>query len=102
MNMYEVQVKVRCSPKPKGYNSSMGIFVYEELIKMFHKEARTPQQALDKCKKYGRPISVQKADISDMVDDIEKILDNPRNPYPNAIAMGEMIWKRKHGSKDKG
>lgn len=43
------------------------------LVKMYHIEARTHQQAREKAKKYGEPIRVQKADPLVMFGDIEHL-----------------------------
>ena len=67
---------------------------------MFHIEANTPSQAGTRAEKYGRPLSVRKVDVEKMGGNIEKLLMpevyGESNPYPNAIAMDEMIWRKKN------
>lgn len=97
---------VRTSKKP------VYMRVGDKVVKMFHKDARTPEQAMEKCKKYGHPISVRKADVLKMGGNLEKLpllqeLNQPYNPYGSAIAMDEMIWKKrnkriKNREKDRG
>jgi hypothetical protein len=68
---------------------------------MYHIDARTHDQAREKAKKYGEPVSVQKADPYEMFGDIEKLpIQNEvymnGNPYNNAVAMDEMIWQKRN------
>ena len=95
---YEVRVLV----KKKGslhFSSHVGMYIEETITRMFHINARTPNQAGTRAEKYGRPISVRKVDIEKMSGDIEKLMlpevFGANNPYPDAIAMDEMVWKQK-------
>jgi hypothetical protein len=70
---------------------------------MFHIEARTRQQAIEKAKKHkGRILSCRKVDVSPALTSIEHIpLDNFNiydavNPFKNAVAMDEMVWKKRN------
>jgi hypothetical protein len=97
---YEVRVKVR-SNKPVGYLNIRGCYHYDEVIKMFHKIARTPHQALNKCKKYGIPISVKKVDVQIMHKNFEELpllnkVYMEDTQYKNAMAMDEMIWEKRN------
>ena len=67
---------------------------------------------MDRCSKHGRVLSARKVDVSDMLANIEHfpLLPEPYqsgNPYPNAVAMDEFIWKKKEkrairiGDRDK-
>lgn len=96
LTTFEVKVKVKNSAK--HYSSFLGMHVQDEIIKMFHRDARTGEQAMKGCEKHGRPISVRKADISKMQGNPENLkLDEMFvNPYENAIAMDEMIWKKRN------
>jgi len=98
LTTYEVKVKVKTGLK--RYQSFLGMFVQDEIVKMFHQDAKSPRQAMQKCEKYGVPISVHKADITAMFGNPEKLslLEEPYssgNPYETAIAMDEMIWQKK-------
>jgi len=105
--VYEVVVNVKKNGAGH-YSSFLGMFVKKEMKRMFHITARTPEQASKKAEKYGRPLSVRKADVAKMYGDITKLrLDQKPlagvyqfgNPYDSAIAMGEMIWKKKKRGK---
>lgn len=104
--IFEVRVKVRNGAK--HYSSFLGMFVEEEVIKMFHIPARTVQQAGKKARKYGRPISVRKPNVEKMYGSPEKLrLDQEPlagvyqfgSPYESTIAMDEMIWQKKKREK---
>ena len=82
--IFEVRVKV-----DRGDSS---------IVKMFHFTCRTAEQAAKLAAKRGRCLSVRK-NQSAMFNGIEKIDLTPTiyehgNPYPNAMAMGEMPWKK--------
>ena len=103
---YEVRVRVK-SGIPH-YSSLLGMYIQDEIVKMFHRDARTGEQAMQGCEKHGRPISFRKADIARMQGNPEKLkLDEMLlNPYEDAIAMDEFVWKkrnlrRKNSEKDK-
>lgn len=101
---YEVRVKVR-GKKPREYNSRHGCFIYDEVIKMFHKFARTPQQAMNKCRKYGTPVSAHKVNVQVMHKDFEQlpILNSvyvDGNPYNSALAMDELIWQKRNKRRE--
>ncbi len=113
MPIFEVRVLV----KKKGsrhFSSHIGKYIEETVTKMFHIDAKTPNKAGVRAEKYGRPLSVRKADVERMGGNIENLLlpevYGADNPYPNAIAMDGMIWKQKNKrverrenfAKDKG
>lgn len=98
---FEVRVKVK-SGTSKEYNSELGKWVYDEMVRMFHKDARTGIQAMEKCRKYGIPLSARKVDTVAMHGDFEKFPIN-NNLYlnnSNAVAMDEMIWRRRNVRRD--
>ena len=102
LTKFEVRVKVKDGIK--HYSSFLGMFVQSETIKMFHRDARTGGQAMKRCEKYGRPISVRKADVSKMLGNMENLrLEqapySDGNPYESAIAMDEFIWNKKERKK---
>jgi hypothetical protein len=72
MATYEVRVRVR-GEAPQKYEYKRGCFSYKEIVKMFHKEAHNPQQAMERCQKYGTPISARKVDTSAMFGNFEKL-----------------------------
>lgn len=59
---YEIEVKVR------NNGSSM--------TKMFHISARTPKQAANRVKKFGRVLSVQKVHADEMLSSIDRLVLN--------------------------
>jgi len=68
--------------------------------KMFHRWARTPQQAANRVKKYGRPMNVQKVHADEMFGNFEKLLTNDATymealPDNSAIAIDEVVFKDK-------
>ncbi len=98
LTTFEVKVKIKTGLK--NYSSFLGMFVQNEITKMFHRDARTGGQAMKMCEKYGRPISAHKADVSKMLGNIENLpLEqepySDGNPYESAIAMDEFIWNKK-------
>ena len=113
---YEVMVEVE-KPGSERYEVVpylKGMFVKDKIVKMFHKRARTPEQAAKKCIKYGRVIRIRKTQVDRMLGNPEKLLlpQEPLgvytlgSPYKNAVAMDEMIWdkqnkKRKNKHRDK-
>lgn len=98
LQTFEVRVKVKKSGS-KHFSYHVGMYIENETTKTFHKEARTGEQAMQKCEKYGRPISYQKVDVERIrpVENLQKLLEpyGANNPYSNAIAMDEMIWRKK-------
>ncbi len=72
-------------------------YVADRVIKMFHFEKRTHEQAWKAGEKHGRVLSVRKFDAIEKLAKIERLVLPLYNPYPDAIAMDEMIWRRKSG-----
>jgi len=98
LTAFQVEVLVR-GKMPNEYYSRFSCYVYDEVIKMFHKWARTPKQALNKCKKYGTPISVRKVDVSVMHKDFEQLPIQNEVYNSDAIRMDEMIWRKRNGRR---
>ncbi len=96
LQTFEVKVMVKIKGS-KHFSWNRGKYIENGIVKMFHKDARTGEQAMRKCEKYGHPISVRKVDV-------ERIKSLPSlplgyglvNPYPDAIALDEMPWRRKN------
>lgn len=98
VKLFEARVKV----KRKGslhFSEHVGEHIENTVAKMFHIEARTQEQARKKAEKYGRPVSVRKVNKDKVGRSTENMLlrvsEGLFNPYPDAIAMDEMIWRRK-------
>jgi hypothetical protein len=92
---FEVRVAVR-QKGSRHFSAHVGMFIEAQVTKMFHKDARTGEQAMKMCEKYGRPLSFHKVDGERMRGNAERfIMAEPKNPYPNAIAMDEFVWKKK-------
>jgi hypothetical protein len=76
-----------------------------KIRKMYHIPARNQNHAWKKAQKYGTPKSCHKIDAVSALSNIENIkLDqepiiSKLNPYLNAIAMDELIWKKKKSKK---
>jgi hypothetical protein len=80
---------------------------YLKEYKMYQIDARTREQAIKKARKHkGEILSCRKVDATPGLKSIEKLpLDNftifdAQNPYPNAVAMDEMIWKKRNKRRD--
>ncbi len=113
LQTFEVRVLVKKNGS-MHFSSHVGMFIKETMTRMYHIEAKTPSQAGARAEKYGRPLSVRKVDIERMSGNIENLLlpevYGANNPYQNAIAMDELIWKKKskragrreNNGKDKG
>jgi len=73
--------------------------------KMFHFDVRTPDQAIRRAEKHGRPVSCRKVNVDKIEFNVDNLFEQIRygatNPYPNAIAMDEMIWKKKGKRQDR-
>ncbi len=103
LQRYEVRVLV----PEKGnehYSYKLKEFVRRTEVRTFHSPFfRDHSQAFEWAKKYGRPISARKVSRDRVCLDTEKMMQRIReeelriheNPYPNAIAMDEMIWNKK-------
>jgi len=88
--------------------SSYWVRTADKVVKMFHKDARTRKQAMQKCEKHGRPISARKINIEKIDGNIANLnLEELMvNPYENAVAMDEFVWRKrniriKHRQRDK-
>jgi len=93
---YEIKVRVK-EGKQIGYRCDNTSFVFREVIKMFHKEARTPKQALEKCRKYGEPLSVRKVILHSVFNDFPKLMADMHIPTKsNAIKTDERIWEKRN------
>lgn len=110
-NTYEVEVEVFSGSKHYGYypvysndaksKAEKGVYIKDKLTKMFHFENCSYAQAIKKGKKHGKVKSCQKVDAYESLQSIEHLELNQEtvydrgNPYPNAVAMSEMLWNKK-------
>lgn len=94
---YEVKVEVKRQGS-EHFSSHVGMYIEDKTTKMFHFDTRTSEQATRKGEKHGRVISVRKANVERLRGDAGSIMAKLQlaNPYPDAIAMDEMIWCRKN------
>lgn len=95
------QVRVQRKNNHPEYNARLGLYSDEDGFTVVHIERRTHKQAIKAAKKYGKPISATKMDISDVTGHIETLdIQNEvyykPNPYPSAIAMDEMIFNKRN------
>jgi hypothetical protein len=105
--LFEVEVIVETGNKEYKPLSWYGKaeWTRNKFRKMYHIYARNHSHAWKKAQKYGTPKSCYKVDVISGLANIENIkLDQEPmvgrlNPYPNAIAMDEMIWKKKKSKK---
>ena len=99
LTTFEVRVKIR-GDKPICWHPRKDMVEYGTITKTYHIEASKPDKAIEKAeRKYGRVISCRKANYEKIIGDVSNLpLKNTiyvnRNPYPNAIAMDEMIWNK--------
>lgn len=91
---FEVDVEVPIKGS-RHFSPHVGMYIENKRTKLYHIDARTHKQAKQKAKKYGRPVGCRKVDIDKIGGNIEDCLLKPSNPYPNAVAMDEFIWKKK-------
>lgn len=100
-----IPYEVRCNVKTGGtkYTNKRG-WVEDKIVKIFHVWARTPEQACQRAKKYGRPLSARKMQIDELYAKIELLpLKNEPSVYENYInplGLDEMLWlnrgRKKH------
>lgn len=82
---------------------------FRKVLKMLHIERRTLGQAIKVGEKHGKVVSCRKVSASSIIEReaayMESLpLDNhiymPSNLYSNAVAMDEMIWKKRPRRKN--
>lgn len=93
----------RNTPDSKPHQFHKDMLVPTTQTNTYHIPARTHDQALEKAKKYGRPVSVRKLEQDRIFTDIEKLFSKESyaadNPYLNPIAMDEMIWNKRNSRR---
>lgn len=96
IHTFEVKVEVKESGS-RHFSPHVGMYIENKVTKMFHFDTRTPKQAERRGEKHGRVISVQKVDVDRMRGNMDSLMLRLKatNPYPDAVAMDEMIWRRK-------
>lgn len=100
------EVKVKVKGIPFEYYSRYGKYISHEVIKMFHFQRRTQEQAIEEGKRYGDVISCCKVKAEDSLKSIEALELNQDtvydqgNPYQSAMAMDSMIWKKRNKRRE--
>jgi hypothetical protein len=93
---FEVCVLVR---KQGAYHFShyLGMYLHDQITRTFHFDRRTHKQAVKAGEKRGRVLSCQKVNVDKMRGDASMFMPKygESNPYPDAIAMDELIWQHK-------
>jgi hypothetical protein len=112
MNTYEIRRRIIGQIiEHLSWKDGFGEKHFKEM-KMFHVEARTPDQAIKKSEKYGGElVSCRKADKERITGlyTIERLHLNQEppvmylkgNPYKSAIAMESMIWQKRNVRRKK-
>ncbi len=95
---FEVRVKIR-GDKPIRYHPWKDGEEYLKVIKTYHIERRTAEQAVKAVNGIGTVLSCRKLDVTQIAGNIESLpLDNAKyvnlSPYKSAVAMEEMIWDK--------
>ena len=93
---FEVCVEVK-KHGTNHFSHYMGMYLSDQITKLFHFDRRTPEQAIKAGQKYGRVLSCHKVNVDKMRGDASMFMPKygENNPYPNAIAMDELIFMRK-------
>ena len=99
IDIFEVRIEKR-SDNPIRWHSWKDGAEYEKSVETLHIERRTREQAVKIGSKRGRVLSCRKIDRDVITGNIEMMpIQNHiyvnQSPYKNAIAMDEMIWKKK-------
>jgi hypothetical protein len=97
MNTYEIRRRIIGQIiEHLSWKDGFGEKHFKEM-KMFHVEARTPDQAIKKSEKYGGElVSCRKADKEE-----PPVMYLKGNPYKSAIAMESMIWQKRNVRRKK-
>ena len=107
LDTYEVRVEVEKSGSEKFHEISwldnlsarrkpLYVRTGDKIVKMFHKEARNPEQACRKCEKLGHVIGARKVNIEKLNGDLSHLKLERAPILKNAIVMDEMIWKKRN------
>lgn len=98
MSSMDLPFEVRVEVTKKGnqnYTTRRG-WVQEKIVKIVHIWKRTPEQACNAARKYGRPLSARKMQVDELYANIEKLpLDNPPDVYDhyiNPMGIDDMLW----------
>lgn len=105
LQKFEVMVEVTIKGS-KHYSYRVGNHIESTTHrKMFHFNKRNKGQAIKAAEKHGRPVHCRKVNGDGITWDVDKLFEQIRygatNPYPDAIAMDEMIWKKKGKRQDR-
>lgn len=94
---YQVRVEVR--GETYEYYARYGKRISHTVIKMFHFDRRTPQQAIDEGAKHGKVISCCKVDYEVIAGNPENTQIDQHTIYDrplNAVTLDEQIWKKRN------
>jgi len=95
LSTFEARVGVKVKGS-RHFSWHVGKQIEDEIIKTFHFEWTTRRRATREAEKHGRLISLRKVDV-ERIRPIDNLVLPPQlsNPYPDAVAMDEFIWKKK-------
>ena len=105
-NISTFEVRIRTKGQLLAYHDYHGEYKYSKMLKMLHIVRRTAAQAIAVAKKHGEVVSCRKVDIVAMVGNIENIkleqstVYEAGNPYKSALAMDDMVWKKRNKRLD--
>jgi hypothetical protein len=97
---FELRVRVR--GVPYEYYARFAKRISHDVVKMFHVQRRTPEQAVEVGRKYGEVLTCRKVNRDKVLGSAENIRLEPQNiyvpevQYNSALAMDEMIWKKRN------
>lgn len=103
---YEVKVEV-IKRGSMHFSSHVGRYIESKITKTFHIESNKQDGAKRKAEKHGRVISCRKVSASDIMERMAVITESQplglqmTNPYPDAIAMDDFIWKKKNNRAER-
>ena len=102
---YEISVRIKGNKPIERLNWDSGE-KFDKSVKMLHREARTAEQACDWVLNWASRLHIHLKILScrkvDAFGDLERRTaiqtDMPEvpNPYKSALAMDEMVWKRRN------
>lgn len=104
VSMFEVRVEVKGDKPIRTHPWKDCEEEFKKIIKMLHIERRTSKQAINEGRKCGRVMSCRQLNKAEVIERESRYmeslpLENERyvnlNPYVSAVAMDEMIWKKK-------
>ncbi len=104
-NISTFAVKVKIKSEPYEYYARFGKRISHEIIKMFHFERRSPQQAIQAGRRYGEVVSCEKVNIDEVKDALYSIEDMQLDYQSDVYVKGdsnknmttdEMVWRKRN------